>query len=593
MLGGGAVWGPEIHARHVLRAPCVALAVIAALAMGAPVARADRSMETIVQDDAVLLDGNDAQVASAAARLAALGVTRVRLTASWSTIAPQADSSTAPHFDATDPNAYPPHAWDRLDRAVRDATANGLRLDIDIAFWAPLWATSDIAASHARRYIDAAAYAQFAQAVARRYSGSFVPPATQPPPAPSSAPLVPVAVGGIVRPVADLAPMQPQPQPQPQPQSQRPLPRVDMYTIWNEPNWGGFLEPQWIQSAGQWQPESAEIYRQLVYAAYPAIHQVDPRSTILVGGTASTGGGPGADSVPPLEFIRQLACVDDHLRPLTSPPCQNFKAIPGEGWAHHPYAFGGPPGRQSANTRNATIAELPRLTALLGRLVTMGRLSPGLRDIWITEFGYPTGSQLTWTRLTESQQARFMAWAEYLAWSTRRVRSFAQFLIQDVPGYQTGLYQSDGTPKIAAQTFSTPLWAQYPLLPWGRASSARSPTMTVWLHARTARGATQVRLEQLQADGSWQPLTGTATWGSPTGVPATQFTTDPSGYLLVRLRAQGGVTLRADLQTADDWRPGVPTASLGIVVTHPPRVRRGRARGRHPRPQHPDVRSHR
>lgn len=559
------------------------LAAIVTLAVCATAARADHRMETIVQDDAVLLDGSDGQVASAMAKLAALGVTRVRLTAGWSTIAPRADSSTAPQFDAADPSSYPAHAWDRLDRAVRDATADGLRLDIDIAFWAPLWATSDTAASHARAYIDAAAYAQFAQAVARRYSGSFVPPTAQPP-APSSSPLVPVVLGEIVPPLANPAPAQSQPQPNAQAQAppQEPLPRVDMYTIWNEPNWGGFLEPQWVQSAGRWQPESPGLYRQLVYGAYPAIQQADPGSTVLIGGTASIGGGPGADSVPPLEFIRQLACVDDQLRPLTTPQCRSFRPIPGDGWAHHPYAFGGPPGQQSANPSDATIAELPRLTKLLDRLVAMGRLSPGLRDVWITEFGYPTDSRLTWTHLTEPQQAQFMAWSEYLAWSTPHVRSFAQFLLQDVPGYETGLYQSDGTPKIAAQTFSAPLWAQYPRVPSRGASLARSATTSAWLHVRAAHGPTQVRIERLQADGSWRPLTGTASWGSPPGVPATQFTTDPGGYLLVRLGAQGGVTLRADVQTADGWQPGAPTSSLGIGVEHVPRASAERRRWRRP-----------
>ena len=595
---------PLIH--HLNRVLTAVLSMLVTLTMFTSVARADHSMETIVQDDAVLLDGNDAQVASAMAKLAALGVSRVRLTASWSTIAPQPDSSTAPQFDPTNPDAYPPHAWDRLDRAVEDATADGLKVDIDIAFWAPLWATSGTTTDHARSYVDAAAYAQFAEAVARRYSGSFVPSAGQPP-APSSSPSVPVALGAILPSLGAIPPSlgrnlpsssnqgaqqsgsQPNAQAQPNGQAQPPaggsLPRVDMYTIWNEPNWGGFLEPQWVKSAGQWQPESPEIYRQLLYASYPKIKEADPGSTVLVGGTASTGGGPGADSVSPLEFIRQLACVGDHLQPLATPQCQNFKPLPGDGWAHHPYAFGGPPGRQSANPDDATIAELPRLTKLLGRLVAVGRLSPGLRDVWITELGYPTGSQLTWTPLTEAQQTRFMAWSEYLAWSTPHVRSFAQFLLQDVPGYQTGLYQSDGTPKLAAQTFSAPVWAEYPSVPRGRASAAQPSTMTVWAHVRSANGPTHVRLERLQANGIWQLMTGTASWGSPAGVPATQFTTDTRGCLLVRLRAQAGVTLRLDIQTGSGWQPGAPTTAQGIAVANPRRGSAARRRRRHPQPR--------
>src|SRR5205823_8255800 len=99
------------------------------------------------------------------------------------------DSPTRPDFDPTDPGAYPAGNWVNLDRAVRDASAAGLKVMIDIAFWAPRWATHDdpSATDRLRTDIDPQQYAQFAQAVAKRYSGSYTPPApptNQSPPKP-------------------------------------------------------------------------------------------------------------------------------------------------------------------------------------------------------------------------------------------------------------------------------------------------------------------------------------------------------------------------------------------------------------------------
>jgi hypothetical protein len=537
-----------------------ALAAAATLAVGAPAAHADHSMETIVQDDAVFLHRSDAQVDSSIAELAQMGVDRVRLTAGWSVIAPAADSAARPGFDAGDPNAYPPHAWDNLDRAVRDATAHGLKVDIDIAFWAPLWATTDTGPSRARRYIDAADYAQFAQAVARRYSGSFLP--TDVSDAPSTPPsLDATLLGGLAEVLGQQHKLRQLASPTPQVA----LPHVDMYTIWNEPNYGGFLEPQWVRSTGRWHPESPQIYRQLVYLSYPAIKTVDPGATVLVGGTASAGDGPRSDAVPPLRFIRELACVDDRLRPLSTPDCQNFKSIPGDGWAHHPYSLKKPPGQPSQKTDYATISELPQLTSLLGRLVNLGRLSPALRDVWLTEFGYDTSRWLAWKHLSDADQARYLAWSEYLAWSTPHVRSFAQFMLQDLQGsWHSGLYREDGRPKLAAQTFPATLWAQYPLIPRRRARSAQQPAIVVWVHLRFARAPTPVRIERLGPRGSWQPIAGRVALGEPAGAAAIEPTTDPHGYLLLRIPAGASQVLRLDWQTANGWQQGPPMAAQAV-----------------------------
>ena len=121
------------------------------------------------------------------------------------------------------------------------------------------------------------------------------------------------------------------------------------------------------------------------------------------------------------------------------------------------------------------------LAKTLDRLVQMGRLAPANRNIYLTEFGYETKGIPGRPRVDETQQARWMTWAEYLADRVPTVRSFAQFLLRDQPPapvrvsqsdkrpfgeYSTGLLHVDGTEKVVARTFLAGLFAQ--LQPKGR-----------------------------------------------------------------------------------------------------------------------------
>src|SRR5204863_9978249 len=92
-----------------------------------------------------------------------------------------------------------------------------------------------------------------------------------------------------------------------------PLPRVPAFTLWNEPNGSGFLQPQWRDGVAV----SADWYRRLVDVAYPAVKRAAPSATVLIGNTSDAGGDAelGRGGVPPLDFVRRLACVDAQLRP--------------------------------------------------------------------------------------------------------------------------------------------------------------------------------------------------------------------------------------------------------------------------------------
>ncbi len=112
----------------------------------------------------------------------------------------------------------------------------------------------------------------------------------------------------------------------------RPTPsRGGQYVLWNEPNIPAFILPQW-DGPGTNAGPSPGRYRAMVQAAYPAIKAVRPDAKVLIGNTSSTGGRRGSGAVAPLEFVRELACVDAdrfRWRPLPAPRSRRSRATGG------------------------------------------------------------------------------------------------------------------------------------------------------------------------------------------------------------------------------------------------------------------------
>jgi hypothetical protein len=392
---------------------------------------------------------------------------------------------------------------------------------MDIGFWAPHWATDDPPGPRARSNIDPQAYADFATAVALRYSGAFTPPPEAPGPEPEpteDASLIGELIQPLVPfPLPDL-PLPPPVGPTPGAAAQEPaappvagpLPSVDRFVIWNEPNHPGLLLPQW--KADGRTPASPGVYRAMLRAGYAAVKAVRRTATVLIGNTSSTGGVRGKGAVAPLEFLRDLACVDARLKPRTTGDCAGFTQLPGDGWAHHPYSQNERPPRVSDPKKepgDLRLADMPVLAKTLDRLVRMGRLAPGDRKIYLTEFGYETKGIPGRPRVNETQQARWMTWAEYIADRVPAVKSFAQFLLRDQPPspvrvsqsdkrpygeYSTGLLHIDGTEKVVARTFLAGLFAQ------------RRPKGKVLIYGRLRLGAGQkvVVLQRQVKGGAWK-----------------------------------------------------------------------------------------
>jgi hypothetical protein len=559
-------------------------------AAAVPQLRARSGMETIMQDDAAFIySGSDEQLAAAMKRVKELGVDRIRLTAGWSVLAPEADEPGKPAFHAADPDAYTHNGWQHydpvghwlaLDRAVRAASAAGLGVMIDIGFWAPRWATSGDPKPDRRTFnIDAGEYGEFVKAVVRRYSGDYVPTYGEVPPPDQShsgdSDVINGAIGGGPGRLAHSSSAEAPPFPfnlitpppsgtgsgggtgtgtqttpapgEPATAAVKPLPKVTWWTVWNEPNHAGFVQPQWRQEGAALVPNSPYEYRRLVDAAYPAIKGLQPDSKVLIGGTSSTGRRAPrttTDGMPPLEFLRALACVDRKLRPIATGACADFKPVQGDGYAHHPYSLLHTPDYvDRRNPDNLPIGDLPRLTRTLNRLVAMRRVDPKVRDVYLTEFGYESNPPDPVKPWTPDEQARFINWAEYLAWKDPSVRSFPQFLLTDMGrvsqsdaargkreygDWQSGLYFHDGSAKPAASTFPLALHVDCTR----QLAKNRGKLLVIWGHVRAGGGRRLVALQQGRT--AFNPAASAATLrrGVVRAASVTPFATDTSGYFL-------------------------------------------------------------
>lgn len=514
-----------------------------ALLLGSGAATGPKYMETVVQDDAQFLHRPAAQVRRSLDRVAALGATRVRITASWSALTMNPESRTVPPapFDSSDSKTYPRGAFDSLDTAVKAADARGLGVMLDLAFWAPRWAVGRPAKNPARQryFIDAPAFGDFATAIARRYSGGFRDPADP----------------------------------------RKVLPAVRTYTTWNEPNHPSFLAPQWIRDGdGGYRPESPHIYRALHNAAYDAIKHVSLLDKVLIGGTASLGSQtPGQGGVPPLAFVRALACVDDQLKPLRVPECSHFTPLRADGYAHHPYSRYTTPGTSDPFADNAPIADMSRLGTLLAQLEKTHRIAERL-PVYITEYGYESNQDDPFQPFDRNQQAQFIGWSSFLAWKDPDTRMFAQFLLQDIDpkesgrkrgtrsyyrDWQTGLYDAAGDPKPALQAFKLPFWAQ-------TLGTGDEKSVLLWGTVRPGKGARTVKVERLDAaSGNWGVIT---TYGSTctTSDPNT-FLTDKAGVFLRSAPALGAAAYRFAWRHDDgSWEYGVPVRVAEDGTQPPP-----------------------
>jgi hypothetical protein len=389
-----------------------------------------------------------------------LGVTRVHVYLFWNQIAPDPTAVKRPAFDATDPAAYPAANWAGLDTMLKDARARGIGIDLAFTPPPPQWASGPGAPSPSTQPFwrpSAPEFEQFVRAVGTRYSGHYIAPGTS-----------------------------------------RPLPRVDFWSIWNEPNLGIFLAPQTKDRSKV--EVSGALYRSLVDAGWDGLratgHGAD---TILIGETAPAGAtfgnAPGLfAAMAPLRFLRALYCVDKAYRPLrgqaaTVRDCPATAAAsarfasqhPGlfeaTGWAHHPYPQGLPPNKVTPDEPDfAELAEMPKFERVLDTLQRVYG-SHKRYPIYSTEYGYQTTPpDVEAGTVSPTLAASYLNWSEYLTWRDPRLKSYDQYLLTDPPrgNFATGLETVAGVPKPGFYAYRMPIFLPatatakgHPLEVWG------------------------------------------------------------------------------------------------------------------------------
>ena len=399
--------------------------------------------------------------------LRSIGGGIVRLSIPWAQLAPEPSSGVPPHgFNAGDPAAYPKANWARYDEIVRDARQDGIQLDFLLTGPAPLWATGAGAPPGVPAGIwkpSPPAFGQFARAVATRYSGRFTP--------------------------AGAA---------------SPLPRVGFWEVWNEPNWGPSLAPQFpIRST---RILSAPEYRSLVDAEWSALQSTGHgRDTIVIGSLSPRGipAPPGsalaAATQPssPIGFTRLLYCADSSYRPLEGNAARQ-SGCPGRDGRIAPLPTTAPRPVQSDWVRNSPLSdqpaanrighgnpdtvEFPQIPNLMRALDRLQALygSDRLLSVYNTEYEYITILRMSGTEyLSPATAAGYLNWAGVpdVARSTDRDNDAVPTLSTRSPdraftalvGFATGLIRYDGRPLPTFYSYRMPLFLPVTQTEHGRA----------------------------------------------------------------------------------------------------------------------------
>jgi hypothetical protein len=417
--------------RRVLTTLLVLCAAFAAIPAAA-VASSDQAMTFEAPRE--LLD--DATRDRTLAEIQALGVDHVRQLVYWHDFAPAADSRVRPSFDAADPAAYPDGTWAHLDRLFAAAQDRHVSIQLTLTGPGPKWAMKGRRDTVTEP--SATEFGAFATAVGKRYGD-----------------------------------------------------RVNLWSIWNEPNHPDFLRPQYRHG----RPASPAIYRRLFKAGARGLRDAgNQHDKILMGETAPIGND---HLVSPITFLRGALCLDSHWH--KSSRCG---ALDADGYAHHPYTKRSGPRYKPPDTDDVTIGVVARLVRAIDRATRAGALRHG-QGIYLTEFGVQSEPD-PFVGVSLRRQAEYISIAEQIAFSNPRVKSFSQYLLADdqprpgprisrYSGFETGLRTSTGEAKPAYEAFRLPLVVS----DYGRSD-------VIWGRVRPYPHQTSVLLQIASSGKSWR-----------------------------------------------------------------------------------------
>ena len=202
---------------------------------------------------------------------------------------------------------------------------------------------------------------------------------------------------------------------------------VSAYEIWNEPNYVAFH-----------QPISPEAYTELLKAAYPELKQIDPTATVVAAGLGAVQSF-GNFTLNPVEYVQRM---------YQAGAAKFFDAL-----AFHPYQES-LPFSQGVTNGLSPLAQLQAIKSLMDLYDSAPGTTQSAKLVWVTEYGLPTSN------VTQTQQAAYikdflqkwstLAWAGPAFIYTTRDQYAPGTPSASLPDYNYGLYNYDGTPKLAA-----------------------------------------------------------------------------------------------------------------------------------------------
>jgi len=298
----------------------------------------------------------------------------------------------------------------------------------------------------------------------------------------------------------------------------------------------------------------------------------------------------------PLQFLRNLYCVDSRYRPMRGAAAalrgcptdaagsRSFRSrhpalFSASGFADHPYSRWYPPNVEEQNDRDySSLADIGQLTRALDRLNRVYRSNTRF-PIWNTEYGYITSPPKRSPDpiygahavprviyIKQSTAAYYINWAEYISWRNPRIASTAQYLLtdplpallsNDFGGFASGLFTYRGKAKPTYTAYRVPLY-----LP--KTTASRGQSLEVWGCARPSQFV-------LSAAGDPQTVSIEFAPGSSGNFKSIQTVpiTNPRGYFDTRVvfPGSGFVRLRWSYPPADAYSQATPVFSRLVHVT--------------------------
>jgi Cellulase (glycosyl hydrolase family 5) len=212
---------------------------------------------------------------------------------------------------------------------------------------------------------------------------------------------------------------------------------VTLFSVWNEPNLGQYLAPQF--EGGK--IVSPAEYVKLFMAAYSGIKAGDPNAVVAAGETSNRGrnhpSGGGADSVAPATFAELVAKADPKL--------------PFVAWATHPVPS------------NDTLGPTQKVVFPNVAFSTMTEFGESLAKwfhrpvpIWVTEYAEMTKPERAFG-VSYAKQAADARKALKLARANPYLQMFIWFIFRDSNNqtWFSGLEQADGKKKPADAAFAS------------------------------------------------------------------------------------------------------------------------------------------